>query len=499
MSNSHIKQDSKNKMTKNRSKIQANLISGEKIKSSSNQSFKNYSPFNLKENLGVFPDSNYSDLEIAIQKAKITFKLWKQKPAPERGEILFKAAEITKKEKESLAKELSKETGKSKLESEGEIQEVIDTYLFFAGEGRRNYGLTGQSEFQDKLIITTREPIGICGLISAWNFPAAVPSWKIAPALVTGNVFILKPSEFAPNSAKLLIENLYKAGLPGGCAHLIFGKKEIGKQLVKHPEIKLISFTGSTQTGRKIYETCGRNLKKCALELGGKNPIIALKDADRKLLLEGLIWGAFGTAGQRCTSTSRLILEDSNWKESFIKDLKEKTESLEITPLINQEQADRVHAFVKQALKEGAELVTGGDYLKENFYRPTILRKVKTGSEISQKEVFGPVLSIIESNCSNLDQIIKIANDVEYGLSASVYTRDLNKALKVQREFEAGLVYVNAPTIGAECGGANAFGGWKNTGNGGSREGGVLALETYTQAKTLYIDYSDQLQRAQID
>ena len=465
-----------------------------------NKTFANYSPFSLEKPLGIFTESSEEELENSICKAKIAFRAWKERPAPSRAEILFKAAELTKKDKEALALELSSECGKSKLEAEAEIQEVIDTYLFFAGEGRRNYGLTGQSELREKLILTTREPLGICGLITPWNFPAAVPSWKIAPALVTGNVFIFKPSELAPNSGKLLLENLYQAGLPKDCGQILFGKKELSAKLVAHPEVKLISFTGSTETGREIYQLCGKNLKKCALELGGKNPVIALKDANQTLLLEGVLWGAFATAGQRCTSTSRLILEASNWKETFLEKLKKETERWEITPLINQEQADRTDNFVKRALKEGAELVTGGSYWKANFYRPTILRRVSINSEIAQKEVFGPVLSVIEPEENNsLEQIIEIANNTEYGLSASVYTKDLQKAFQVQKALETGLVYINAPTTGAECGGANAFGGWKNTGNGGSREGGLLALETYTQAKTVSLDYSGRLQRAQID
>ena len=489
-----------------------NIIGGEYKDSSSKDFFEKYNPADKNELLGIFPKSSQKDLDEAIKQAKAAFEIWKDIPAPKRAEVLLKAAEITTEQKEELSKILTKETGKPIVEARGEIQEVIDTYLFFAGEGRRIYGLTGQSELKDKSIITVKQPIGICGLISAWNFPAAVPSWKIAPALVSGNVVILKPSKDAPMSGYKLIENLYKAGLPKGCASILFGSGEFGDLIVRHPETKVISITGSVEVGKLVYETCGKMLKKCALELGGKNAIIALEDGNQDLLLEGVLWGAFGTTGQRCTSTSRLIIQKSTWSDKFIEKLAATAKKLvvgdginektQVGPLITNSHRDNVHGFVERAKKEGGKVVcggnflTGGDHDKGNFYEPTIITDVKPNMELACKEVFGPVLAVIPVN--NFEEAVSVANNVDYGLSLSIYTKNINLAMKAANQFESGIVYINAPTIGAECGGAAAFGGWKNTGNG-TREGGVMALETYTQYKTIYIDYSDKLQRAQID
>ncbi|MFN5539781.1 MAG: aldehyde dehydrogenase family protein [Candidatus Melainabacteria bacterium] len=496
-------------------KIYQNIIGNLEASSSSLESntqlFEKYNPANKNELLGKFPQSTQEDLEKAVLVAKKAFESWRFTPAPQRAEILYKAAQITIQQKQILAETLTKETGKPIVEALGEIQEVIDTYLFFAGEGRRLYGMTGQSELPNKSIITIRQPIGICGLISAWNFPAAVPSWKVAPALISGNVVILKPSREAPISGYLLIENLIKAGLPEGCANLLFGDGALGQAISEHPEIKVISITGSVEVGKKVYETCGKMLKKCALELGGKNAITALKDANQELLLEGVLWGAFGTAGQRCTSTSRLIIQKSDWSNSFIAKLAESAKKLkvgnglnkgiQVGPLISESHRKSVHRFVERALAEGGELICGGNILKgENhdqgfFYQPTII-KVKANSELSTQEVFGPVLAVIE--VEDFEEAIKVANNTEFGLSLSIYTNDVNRAMQASNQLESGIVYINAPTIGAECGGAAAFGGWKNTGNG-TREGGILALDTYTQYKTIYIDYSQKLQRAQID
>lgn len=488
-----------------------NNLGGELTESSSKEYFEKYNPAD-KELLGKFPKSSQKDLEIAIKKAKVAFEKWKKVPAPKRAEVLLKAAEITTKEKEELSTILTKETGKPIVEARGEIQEVIDTYHFFSGEGRRIYGITGQSELKDKSIITIRQPIGICGLISAWNFPAAVPSWKIAPALITGNVVILKPSKDAPMSGYKLIENLYKAGLPEGCASILFGTGEFGDLIVRHPETKVISITGSVEVGKMVYETCGRMLKKCALELGGKNAIVALDDANQDLLLDGVLWGAFGTTGQRCTSTSRLIIQKSNWSDSFIEKLiaaakklvvgNGLSEKTQVGPLITEKHRENVHGFTERAKKEGGKILTGGKFLTSGnydkgwFYEPTIISGIKKNMELACTEVFGPVLAIIE--VKDFEEAIEVANGVEYGLSCAIYTKDINRAMKAANEFESGIAYINAPTIGAECGGAAAFGGWKNTGNG-SREGGVMALDTYTQYKTIYIDYSNKLQRAQID
>jgi aldehyde dehydrogenase (NAD+) len=358
--------------------------------------------------------------------------------------------------------------------------------------------------------------------ITAWNFPAAVPSWKAAPALVTGNTFILKPSELAPLSGKMLVDILNETGLPEGVAQVAMGAGDTGSYLVRAPQTRIVSITGSTETGREIATVAAANFKKCALELGGKNAAIVLDDADTELVANGLVWGAYGTAGQRCTSTSRLII-DSKVSKAVIDNLKAQASKLytdkpskSYAPIISAKQLEKIHTLVTEAIKEGAEVICGAKILDTGdtehngkkqgqgngyFYAPTILR-IKPEMRIARTEVFGPVLSVIElsekSREATLNKALEIANSTDYGLSSSIYTRDINLAMQAASGFESGLIYINAPTIGAECGGASLFGGWKSTGNG-SREGGVTALDTYTQYKTISIDYSGKLQRAQID
>ncbi len=455
-----------------------------------------------------------AELDTILLKSEKAFKSWKLVPAPKRAEYLLKAANIYRARKAELSLILHRENGKSLEEAEGEIQEVIDTFEFFAGEGRRIYGMTGQSEMPSKSIITVREPIGPAVFITAWNFPAAVPSWKAAPALVTGNTFILKPSELAPMSGKLLVDILNETGLPEGVAQIAMGAGDVGSYLVRAAQTKIVSITGSTETGREIATVAAANFKKCALELGGKNAAIVLDDADTELVANGLVWGAYGTAGQRCTSTSRLII-DSKVSKTVIENLKAQASKLytdkpskSYAPIISAKQLARIDSLVQEAIKEGAEVICGGRIMDAGddkgtgyFYAPTILR-IKPEMRIARTEVFGPVLSVIEINEAtreaSLTKALEIANSTDYGLSSSIYTRDINLAMQAASSFESGLVYINAPTIGAECGGASLFGGWKSTGNG-SREGGVAALDSYTQYKTISIDYSGKLQRAQID
>ncbi len=501
----------------------------------------NRNPAKNSEIVSQHEISTTAELDKMLAKSTEAFKSWKLVPAPKRAEYLLKAANIYRARKKELSETLHRENGKPIEEAEGEIQEVIDTFEFFAGEGRRIYGMTGQSEMPGKSIITVREPIGPAVFITAWNFPAAVPSWKAAPCLVSGNTFILKPSELAPLSGKILVDILNETGLPEGVAQVAMGAGDVGSYLIKSPASKIVSVTGSTETGREVATIAAANFKKCALELGGKNAAIVLADADLELVTEGLVWGAYGTAGQRCTSTSRLII-DSKVSKAVVDGLKSKISKLgtsrSYTPIISYKQLVKIDALVKEAIAEGAELICGGEILKHGdrganplieakstdeklagsndgyYYAPTIL-KIKPEMKIARTEVFGPVLSVIEIDAKNfqskensktphneaeaiLKEALRIANSTDYGLSSSIYTRDINLAMQSASAFESGLVYINAPTIGAECGGASLFGGWKNTGNG-SREGGITALDTYTQYKTIAIDYSGRLQRAQID
>jgi len=484
-----------------------------------NNKIINRNPAKISEIVSEHTITSTEELDKMLRLSAAAFRPWAALPAPKRAEYLVKAREIFIQRKEELATKLHQENGKALEEARGEIQEIIDVFEFFAGEGRRIYGMTGQSEMPNKEIITIRQPIGPAAFVTAWNFPAAVPSWKAAPALIAGNTFILKPSELAPLSGKLFVDVLNEAGLPSGVAQVAFGAGDVGEYLVSSPYTKIVSVTGSVPVGRRVAELAAAGFKKCALELGGKNSTILLADANLELALNGILWGAYGTGGQRCTSTSRLIIDKAISKE-FVGKLKEqasnfydKAKSLAANnycPIISLKQLNRIHAMVQEALQEGAELICGGEILDDGtksgyYYAPTIL-KAKHGMKITQQEVFGPVLAVMEIDSESksrtqedvLNEALTIANDVEYGLSNSIFTANINLAMKAAKKFESGLVYINAPTIGAECGGASLFGGWKHSGNG-SRESGVSALETYTQYKTIGIDYSDKLQRAQID
>ena len=476
----------------------------------------NYNPANISEIVSEHKTSSEEELDLMLQKSTVAFASWSRMPAPKRGEYLMRARDIYAERKEELAQILHKENGKPIEEARGEIQEIIDVFDFFNGQARAIYGLTGQSEMANKAIMTIRQPIGPAVFITAWNFPAAVPSWKAAPALIAGNTFILKPSELAPLSGQLFVDILNEAGLPDGVAQVATGAGEVGEYLVRSNHTKIVSVTGSVPVGRHVATIAAEGFKKCALELGGKNSTIVLADANLDLVVDGVLWGAYGTGGQRCTSTSRLI-NDKTVSDEVVTRLKTeaarfydeaaKQAAANYAPIISKKQLEKIDAMVQEAIAEGAELVCGGKVLDDGsdkgyYYAPTIL-KCKDGIKITKQEVFGPVLAVIELDPqqdpeSLLDQALYIANDVEYGLSNSIYTKDVNLGMKAVHSFESGLVYLNAPTIGAECGGASMFGGWKHTGNG-SRESGIAAFETYTQYKTIAIDYSNKLQRAQID
>jgi alpha-ketoglutaric semialdehyde dehydrogenase len=491
-------------------KTYGNLIGGKFVPAKSGKTFENLSPADTSDIVGVFASSEAADVDAAVQAAAKAYETWRLVPAPKRAEILYRTGELLLKRKEEFARDMTREMGKVLSETRGDVQEAIDTAYYMAGEGRRLFGQTTPSELQNKFAMSVRMPVGVCGMIAPWNFPMAIPSWKIFPALVCGNTCVIKPAEDTPLSTFHLVEMLIEAGLPDGVVNIVTGfGPEAGAPLVEHPKVRAISFTGSSEVGRIVGQKAASNFKPCSLEMGGKNAMIVLDDANLDLALDGAVWGAFGTSGQRCTATSRVIV-DKRVAGEFTERIVERAkrlrvgngleENIEMGPQINKQQIETSTRYVKVAQDEGASLLQGGATLKEgahgkgHFFAPTIFGKVKPCMRIAQEEVFGPVLSVIE--CDGVEDAIRIANGIEYGLSTALYSRDVNKAFRAIRDLEAGITYVNAPTIGAEV--HLPFGGVKQTGNG-HREGGTGALDFYTTWKSVYIDYSDKLQRAQID
>lgn len=491
-------------------KIYKNFINGKYSSSSSGKTYKNLNPANQNDVVGIFPLSEVSDVNAAVTAAKKAYEKWRKVPAPQRGEIIRKATEILISRKEELAKIMTREMGKVLKETRGDVQEAIDTGLYAAGEGRRLFSFTVPSELRNKMVFVIRQPMGVWGVISPWNFPMAIPSWKIFPALLCGNTIVCKPATDTPASAGEFINALVEAGIPDGVVNIVYGSGgKVGEALINHPDICGITFTGSSQIGKRIAEVCGKTLKRCSLELGGKNAEIVMDDADLDLALDGVLWGAFGTTGQRCTATSRLILHQKI-HDKFIALLKKRTEALkvgdgldernEVGPCVSEDQRQTVHKYVEIGLKEGAKLLCGGKpltkgkYSKGFFYKPTIFTNVTPEMRIAKEEIFGPVLSVLK--VKNLAEAIKVLNNTQYGLSSSIYTKNVNSAFRAIEDIEAGITYINAPTIGAEC--HCPFGGVKETGNG-HREGGWTVFEIFSELKTVYVDYSGSLQKAQID
>ncbi len=487
-----------------------NFINGRFVPARSGNTYENRNPADTSDLIGTFPASGAEDVEAAVATAKAAYPKWRAIPAPQRGEIIRRATEILIRRKEELARLMTREMGKILKETRGDVQEAIDTGLYAAGESRRLWGKVVPSELPNKAAYVIRQPMGVWGMICPWNFPMAIPSWKLFPALVCGNTAVIKPATLTPASVHEFVAALTEAGVPAGVVNVVYGEGAVvGEALLNHPDICGISFTGSSVVGRRIAEVCGKQLKRCSLELGGKNAQIVLNDADLNLALEGIIWGAFGTTGQRCTATSRLILQADIY-DRFLEMVVERArqlkvgngldESVEMGPLVSENQRKIVHRYVEIGRQEGAQLVCGGEPLQDGeygrgyFYPPTIFTGVKPGMRIAQEEIFGPVLSVIKVR--NFDEAIEVLNNTAYGLSSSIYTRDINLAMKAIERIEAGITYVNAPTIGAEC--HLPFGGVKETGNG-HREGGWTAYDIFSELKTVYIDYSGALQKAQID
>lgn len=487
-----------------------NFIDGKWVDAKSGETFENRNPANWNELIGTFPKSGEEDVDEAVKAARKAYQAWRLVPVPERGNIMKKAGDIMVHRKRELAELMTREMGKVLAETMGDVQEGIDTAYYAFGEGRRLFGKTVPSELPNKFAMAMRVPIGVAGMITPWNFPMAIPTWKIFPALLCGNTVVFKPASDTPATATELIKILLEAGVPEGAVNIVHGTgRAVGNAIVEHPGIDMIGFTGSTEVGKKISAAAANTLKRVSLELGGKNAQIVMDDADLKLALDGVIWGAFGTTGQRCTATSRLLLHEKIY-DRFMSDLISRTEKLrlgfgltegvEVGPLINEGQRKSVHSYVEIGQQEGATLVTGGevavgDGLNDGwFYRPTVFTDVTPEMRIAQEEIFGPVLSVIR--IKTLEEAISILNNTIYGLSSSIYTQDVNKAFRAMRDMEAGISYINGPTIGAEC--HLPFGGIKQTGNG-HREGGWGAYEFYSEWKTIYVDYSGKLQRAQID
>jgi alpha-ketoglutaric semialdehyde dehydrogenase len=492
-------------------KAYRNFIDGEWVESRARSTFENRSPADRSEVLGTFQESSEGDVEAAIEAARKAYRRWRLVPAPKRAEHLFRIGEILLRRKEEYAREMTREMGKPLREARGDIQEAIDVCYHIAGEGRRMHGHTTPSELPNKACYSVRMPVGVCGLITPWNFPMAIPSWKLIPALVCGNTTIIKPPSDAPLSSYHLVKVCQEVGIPRGVVNYVTGGGEtVGAPLIRHAGVALISFTGSSEVGRQVNVACAETFKRVSLEMGGKNAMIVMDDARLDLAVEGAAWGAFATAGQRCTATSRIIVHKKVLKE-FVEKLVARTselkigdgldESVDIGPLISEQQLKKVMEYVQIGRDEGADPVFGGvrltksEYGRGYFFQPTIFTGVAPAMRLAREEIFGPVVCVLPAD--NLDDALEVANDSLYGLSSSIYTQDVNRAFTAVRDLDSGIAYVNASTVGAET--HLPFGGVRRSGNG-HREGAAhTALEIFSEWKTVYVDYSGKLQKAQID
>ena len=486
-----------------------NYIGGAWVEASGNETFESIDPA-TGEVIGVFPSSLTTDMDRAVEAASEAWERWSRVPAPKRAEVLFRVAHRFEERKDELAELMVREMGKVRTEAGGDVQEAIDMTYYMAGEGRRLFGHTTPSELPDKFMMSVRLPVGVVGAITPWNFPIAIPSWKIAPALVCGDTVVFKPAEDTPLLGEEFVRIFEDCGLPESVLNIVHGAGHVvGEHLVKHPDVPLISFTGSRDVGVRVQQNAAPHLKNVHLELGGKNAVIVMDDADLDLAVDGILWSAFGTSGQRCTAASRVIATGKVYDQLQLR-LVERAEQLrlgsgldpdtDVGPVVNRAALDKIHTYTQIGIDEGARLLTGGEIAtgagldRGFFYRPTVFADVDPEMRIAQEEIFGPTTSIIRAD--DVDEAIRIANGVRYGLSSSIFTRDVNKAFRAMRDLRTGITYVNAGTTGAEV--HLPFGGMKETGNG-HREAGQAALDFYTEWKALYVDYSGRLQRAQID
>src|SRR5882724_3637423 len=492
-------------------KTYSNYIGGQWVQSESGEMFENINPADTQDVIGRFPLSTGEDVNAAVNAAQEAFDRWRTTPAPRRAEILFRLGEILIRNKDRFAADMTREMGKVLKETGGDVQEAIDCTYYTAGEGRRLHGFTTPAEMPDKFAMCVRQPVGLCGLITPWNFPMAIPSWKLIPALVCGNTVVIKPAEDTPLSTYNLVKACEEAGIPPGVINLVTGYGEtVGAEITGHPSLRLISFTGSTETGRTVAYACAERNAICSLEMGGKNAIIIMEDADIDNAVEGAVWGAFGTSGQRCTASSRLIVHKKVYKK-FSQKLVERAKALrvgngvdpkvDVGPVINEDAVEKIMRYIdigqnedRATLACGGNRLTKGDYAHGYFIEPTVFTDVSPDMRIAQEEIFGPVTSVIPTK--SLDEAIEIANGVRYGLSAAIYTQDVNRAFHAMNETYTGIFYINSATIGAEV--HLPFGGTKATGNG-HREAGIAALDVFSEWKSIYVDFSGRLQRAQID
>ena len=489
---------------------QTNFIGGKWVAPASGKTFENRSPADRDDLVGIFPESDRKDVDAAVAAAKKAFPGWKATPAPRRAEILYAAGEILKRDKEKLARQMTREMGKVLEETRGDVQEAIDMAFLAAGEGRRLFGFTTPSELPDKFAMCVRQPVGVCAFVTPWNFPMAIPAWKGMAALIAGNTVVIKPATDTPASVVALARVFEEAGLPPGVWNVVMGSGgQVGDPLVTHPDVKVVSFTGSTEVGRRISVAVAPTFKRLHLEMGGKNAILVMDDADVDLAVEGSVWGAFGTTGQRCTASSRLLVHRAVYAD-FVEKLVARAQRLKVGnglvegvdmgPCISEKQRETVARYVEIGKQEGARLACGGEKLTAGelsrgwFFTPTVFADATPEMRIAREEIFGPVTTVVP--ISSLEEGIAVANSVQYGLSGSIYTRDVNKAFTAMREFETGIFYVNSSTIGAEV--HLPFGGVKETGNG-HREAGIAGLDVFTEWKSIYVDFSGRLQRAQID
>ncbi|MBI3050633.1 MAG: aldehyde dehydrogenase family protein [Acidobacteria bacterium] len=486
-----------------------NYIDGRWVPSRGGAVFENRNPADQTDLIGTFQESTPEDAADAVAAASRAYASWRLVPAPKRAEILFRAAALIAARKEEFARDMTREMGKVLEETRGDVQEAIDMTYFMAGEGRRLYGQTVPSELRNKFAMSVRQPVGVCAVITPWNFPMAIPSWKIIPALVCGNTVVFKPATLTPLSAVNFVGVLEEAGVPPGVVNLVTGGADVGTALTTHPDVSVVSFTGSTAVGRLVNQNAASAFKKVHLEMGGKNVVMIMDDAQLELAVDGCLWGGFGTTGQRCTAASRVVVHEQVY-EDFVEAFVERTRALRVGngldpgvqmgPSVSDAQVATVGRYVEIGRQEGARLLTGGRrlcdgaYARGFFHEPTIFGDVQPAMAVAQEEIFGPVVSVMR--CRSLDEAIAIGNGVTYGLSASIYTRDVNKAFTAMRDMYTGIFYVNAPTIGAEV--HLPFGGTKATGNG-HREAGVAALDVFSEWKSIYVDFSGRLQRAQID